>query len=337
MKILINLTLFLLGCVLLIWAINSVDTKKALELLFELGFGFFAVLLVHSLITCFDTLSWKSNFLPETTTHFSNQQLWVIRQVGEAYNIITPLGTLGGEPVKAHLLKEHCDISIKQSLASIIIAKTTFLTALIIFCIPAIYLIFDSAKIPEDFKTISFLGMTGFSLLIFLFFIFQVTGTLGKVCSWLTKKAKNNRLETFLIKLVHLDKLFSVYYEQYPKRVFISIFFAVLGWTLGLAEVYLIFYFLGFFPSFIDIWIIDAMAQLIRAGSFFIPLSIGAQEGGMVLIFSALGYPGSLGLATSLIVRVKQLTWVALGLGLGWIMTLKQSNGNLSHWSGTKD
>jgi uncharacterized membrane protein YbhN (UPF0104 family) len=68
------------------------------------------------------------------------------------------------------------------------------------------------------------------------------------------------------------------------------------------------------------------MAQLLRVGSFFIPLSIGALEGGMVLIFSALGYPGSLGLATSLIGRVKQFTWVALGIILGWFMAFKTKN-----------
>jgi hypothetical protein len=84
------------------------------------------------------------------------------------------LGALGGEPIKADLLKEHCDIRIKQSLASLIIAKNTFLIVLIIFCIPSVYLIIDTAKIPEDFKTISLIGVTGLSLLIFLFFIFQV-------------------------------------------------------------------------------------------------------------------------------------------------------------------
>jgi glycosyltransferase 2 family protein len=63
----------------------------------------------------------------------------VIRQIEEAYNTITPLGTLGGEPIKAHLLKELCNISIKQSLASLIISKTTFLTALIIFCFSGIF------------------------------------------------------------------------------------------------------------------------------------------------------------------------------------------------------
>jgi hypothetical protein len=96
-------------------------------------------------------------------------------------------------------------------------------------------LIFDSAKIPENFKTISLYRDEG---------IF----TLKKVCSYFSKKTNNNRLEIFLTKLVLLDKLFSLNYQNYPKRVFISIFFALLGWILGLAEVYLIFYFLGFSP-----------------------------------------------------------------------------------------
>jgi uncharacterized protein (TIRG00374 family) len=168
--------------------------------------------------------------------------------------------------------------------------------------------------------------MIGFSFLFFLFFIFQVTGTLGKICSWFAPKTKNDKLEVFLTKLVHLDQLFSIFYRSYPKRIFISIFLALLGWFFGLLELYLIFYFLGFSTSFTDIWIIEAMAQLVRAGSFFIPLSIGALEGGTVLIFSALGYPGSLGLAASLIGRVKQFTWIALGLSLGWLMAFKANN-----------
>jgi hypothetical protein len=115
--------------------------------------------------------------------------------------------------------------------------------------------------------------MIGFSFLIFLFFIFQVTGTLGKICSWLAPKTKSDRLEVFLTKLVHLDQLFSVYYQSYPKRIFISIFLAL-----------------------------------------------------SVIIFSALGYLGSLGLASSLIGRVKQFTWVALGLTLGWFTAFKVNN-----------
>ena len=47
---------------------------------------------------------------------FSLWSLWCIRQIGEAYNTITPLGTLGGEPVKAQLLKERHGLSLKQGM-----------------------------------------------------------------------------------------------------------------------------------------------------------------------------------------------------------------------------
>ncbi len=326
MKIFFNLALFLLGCGLLVWAINSVDTEKAIQLLFDLGWGFFAILAIYSLITWVDTLSWKYNFHPNSLKSFSNLKLWTIRQVGEAYNTITPLGTLGGEPVKAHLLKKHCDISLKQTLSSLIIARTTFLVALILFCIPGVFLILDSTSIPSDFKTVSLLGLASFTVMISLFFIFQLTGTLGNLSQWFAPKTNNQKIKSFLKKLVELDKLFSVYYRNFPKRIITSILLALLGWIIGLVEVYLIFYFLGFSPSFTDIWIIEAMAQLVKAGSFFIPFSIGALEGGMILIFSALGYPGSLGLAASIIGRVKQLTWVAFGLTLGWFMAFKSTN-----------
>ncbi|MBC8284153.1 MAG: flippase-like domain-containing protein [Nitrospinae bacterium] len=325
MKIFINLILFLLGVALLIWAINSVDMEKTLGLLMEMKFGFLAILLLYSLITWVDTISWKYNFPPEVAKAFSIRRLWVVRLIGDAYNTITPLGTMGGEPVKAHLLKEHCDISLKQTLSSLIIARTAFLTALILFCIPGIFFILNSADIPADFKTASLLGLVSFSIMIFLFFLFQITGTLGKICQWIAFKTNKPGLQNFLEKLVQLDKLFSVYYRNSHQRIFISIFYALWGWILGIGEVYLIFYFLGFSPSFIDIWIIEAMAQLVKAGSFFIPFSIGALEGGMVLIFSSLGYPASLGLAASLIGRIKQLAWVALGLTAGWLMAFKST------------
>ena len=156
--------------------------------------------------------------------------------------------------------------------------------------------------------------------------MFQLTGTLGNMSQWFIPKTTKPGLLNFLKKLVHIDSLFSVFYRKFPKRVFFSIFLAFLGWIVGLVEVYLVLYFLGFSPSFIDIWIIESMVQLVKAGSFFIPFSIGALEGGSVLIFLSLGYPASLGLAVPLIGRVKQLAWVALGLTLGWFIAFRSSS-----------
>jgi hypothetical protein len=83
-------------------------------------------------------------------------------------------------------------------------------------------------------------------------------------------------------------------------------------------ELYLTLYFLGIPVGFKAVWIIESLLQLIRAGSFFIPLSLGAQEGGLILIFTSMGMAGPLGLAVSFVRRIRELVWIGLGLLLGW-------------------
>jgi len=45
-----------------------------------------------------------------------------------------------------------------------------------------------------------------------------------------------------------------------------------------------------------------------------IPASLGALEGGYVAIFAAMGLSGALGLSYTLIRRLREATWAALGL-----------------------
>ncbi len=318
----IKLAFLILGCLLLGWAINTVDLETIPSLLKQLGGGFLVVLILYAGVTWLDTLSWKCNFRPEETELFTNWELWRIRQIGEAYNVITPLGTLGGEPLKAQLLKEHQGLSLRQAISSQIISKTTFLTGLILFFIPGIIMILNSSIISDEFKMISLVGMGVLSTCIFLFFVFQLTGILGKICHWFGQKTNMPNLKHNLKKIEHLNTLFSGFYRLYPGRVIKAVVLAFLGWILGLGQMYAILYFLGFQVSFYELWIMESLAQLVKIGSFMIPLSIGALEGGLILIFTSMGYPANLGLTVSLVARIKDLIWVGLGLALDGKMNL---------------
>jgi len=311
------------GLGLLVWAMQSVDTARVFELLVDMGYGFVLILLVFALVTYIDTIAWQYNFHPEQAVRFNLLQLWRIRQIGEAYNVITPLGTMGGEPVKAQLLKDHHGLTFKQGLASLVITKTTMLTGLITFFIPGIILIYQSDIVSAEFKTISLIGMVVFSVLIFLFFLFQVTGMLGVLASWAGRVIPALSGHAFLDQLKTLDGLMSTFYREYPDRSVKSIFYAFLGWVVGLGELYFALYFLGYDPTFRELWIIEALTQLVKVASFYIPMSLGAQEGGLVVIFIGLGLTGDLGLAVSFVRRIKDLIWVSASLLLGWSMAFK--------------
>ena len=238
------------GLGLLIWAMQSVDTTRVFELLLDMGYGFNLILLVFALVTYIDTIAWQYNFHPEQVSRFSSLQLWRIRQIGETYNAITPLGTMGGEPVKAQLLKEHHGLTFKQGLSSLVITKTTMLTGLITFFIPGIILIYQSEIVSAEFKYISLIGMVVFTILIFLFFLFQVTGMLGVLASWADRVIPALTGHAFLDQLKTLDGLMSAFYREFPDRTIKSIFYAFVGWVVGLGELYFTLYFLGYDPTF---------------------------------------------------------------------------------------
>ena len=73
----------------------------------------------------------------------------------------------------------------------------------------------------------------------------------------------------------------------------------------------------GISPS--EAWLIEAVAQLVRAGFFFVPASLGVTEAAMVLVYDALTGRPSLGFAVALIRRARELLWIAWGLWLGWL------------------
>ena len=72
--------------------------------------------------------------------------------------------------------------------------------------------------------------------------------------------------------------------------------------------------FLGHPISLIDAWIIESVAQLVRAGTFFIPASIGVQEGAFVIIGAAMSGSPTIGFAIAVVRRIREIIWMGWGI-----------------------
>lgn len=64
MKRLIKLIFLLMGVVLLVWAVRSVDLATVTALLLKMGWGFIGVVLAYGLVAWLDAISWKFAFQP---------------------------------------------------------------------------------------------------------------------------------------------------------------------------------------------------------------------------------------------------------------------------------
>src|SRR5437899_8287788 len=93
----------LLGTVLLALLVSYAGLTPVLARFQALGWAAPLVLLPYTVINVLDTNGWRCTLPGGSRIPFSS--LYLVRMAGEAVNSITPTAAVGGEPVKAHLLR----------------------------------------------------------------------------------------------------------------------------------------------------------------------------------------------------------------------------------------
>lgn len=97
-------------------------------------------------------------------------------------------------------------------------------------------------------------------------------------------------------------------------RLFISVLWRLGFRILAAGETWLALQFLGNPVSITDAIILESLGQAVRSAAFLLPGGLGAQEGGMMLIGTAVGIPPQLGLSVSLCKRIRELVIGVPGL-----------------------
>jgi uncharacterized protein (TIRG00374 family) len=83
------------------------------------------------------------------------------------------------------------------------------------------------------------------------------------------------------------------------------------GWLVGVAEVLIVFAFLGHPIGIAEALVIESLLHAIRGAAFAIPSALGAQEGGLVLLCALFAIPPEQAIALSLVRRAAD---VVLGI-----------------------
>jgi uncharacterized protein (TIRG00374 family) len=239
---------------------------------------------------------------------------------GEMVNMTTPTASVGGEPLKAYLLKQ-VGVPMKEGLASVVLAKTTMTLAQIFYILLgmsfAVWILPPFG--PAGSATLSILAtVVSVGLLLFgtvLFVVIQRRGLfislLGLLRRW---RIQIKYLETQEEKLLALDQSIQDFYTNNRPAFFQSTSTFFLGWLAEALEVYAILFFLGVPIDLTTALVIDAVSTFIKGSTSFIPGSIGAQEGGNVLLLIGFGYSELTGILFALVRRIRELIWIAIGL-----------------------
>lgn len=309
----LKILFFALGIALLIFLIYKVGIGNIYENLLSMGYKFPIIFLPFALIFLLDTLGWQYSF-----NHWFDgiklRNLYPVRWAGESINILTPSAYVGGEPVKAYILKRY-NVPLQDGLASVVVGKTVMTMAQIVFLI--IGIITATRYIPtNDYLILTVVIAVMISIpLLYFFFYWQKKGLFISISTLLERfKIKIDYLIRNKEKIESLDEKIRYFYKYRSKRLYISFFYYFFAWAAGMLEVYTILYLMGYKISFFEALIIESMVQLLKSCSFFIPGSLGVVEGGGILLFTALGLNAQVGLSYGIFRRLRELIWAGIGL-----------------------
>jgi len=263
-----------------------------------------------------EAYGWKVT-LGDIAKHVSFWRLLAIRTAGEVVNMTTPTAYVGGEPLKAYLLRKH-HVPIVEGLASVVIAKTTMTIAEVLFILVGLALAFWLLGANGSSGHTIAAALVSVGLLLFgttAFIFVQRKGLFTWILEILRKVGLRIRfLESREDQLRSLDRTILDFYTHNLPAFYASAGLYLLGWLAEALEVFVMIYFLGGPAMALSAISIGGLSVFIKGGTFFIPGSLGAQDGGNLLLLKAFGYSDVTGITFALLRRFRELVWIGVGL-----------------------
>ena len=279
----------------------------------SVGWGILLVVLARAVTVAVAGAGWwllfPSKMRPQLRTCV------LLRFVREATNVLLPLAQVGGDLIGAGLLTLYA-VPGALAAASVIVdiliqAATQFLFA--IFGLLALVALEANQALARS----AAVGIAVATLMLVGFYLAQRRGgqrILRAIVSRLTGDREWRVLGTIDAVYQNLGMIYAA-----RSNVVASAVVHLAGWAIGVAEVAIVFAFMGHPVSIGEALVIESLLHAVRGAAFAIPSALGAQEGALVVLCAAFGIPPEQAIALSLVKRAADLVLGVPGL-LGWQM-----------------
>jgi uncharacterized protein (TIRG00374 family) len=238
--------------------------------------------------------------------------LFSYRLVGYSVSYLTPTAHVGGEPIRAFLLKRE-GVDLHKAFSSVIIDKSVELMADGLFFFIGALLILNSVAIAGSTK----LFVLALSLIFILLLGLFIGGILGPRSMFVgafrfLQLHRIKRLHPLQQNLAQVEKEVERFYRT--KREYFLVMIGLIGvlWVLMFLEYRFALLIFGQLASPLQIFLI--LTGIGLAYAIPIPAAMGALELGQLGATKVLGLGAATGIALAFLVRARDLTWTVLGL-----------------------
>ncbi len=266
--------------------------------------------------------SWRIIIKGSGDCPISYWKLFKITITGFALNYATPAGLMGGEPYKIMELKPY--IGVQRASSSVLLFAMMHIFSHFWYWMTSVVL-YIAFMWPIDVYMGIVMGLVALfsGAGIYLFTKGYKSGMVVNLVNFVSKISGLKRwgkkfAETHAEDLHNIDSQIAALQGQNKRSFYASFFLEYIGRILQSFEIYFMLILFcpgeGSFMTFIKALLILAFTSLFANLLFFLPLQLGGREGGFALSTVQLGMTGQVSMSVSIICRVRELFWTAVGL-----------------------
>lgn len=320
----VQFVFFALGLAFFVWLVSRIGVRTIVIDLARTGWVFVPIVLVWGLVYITNTIAWLV-LADEGSGRLPFPRGYAISVASFAINYITPMVSLGGEPFKIAASARW--LGGDRAAASVVAFRVVHTLGQFLFWILTIPIAY--ALLPHTTTTLVVLGAAALALVIgtllltMLMRASAIEPLLARLASRFATTPLLGRLARLVLggrtSLAVVDAALVRLARERTGALAIALAAEVGGRFIAMLEYFLIARSVGLPIGYPTAVLIGGFSQLVLNLLFFIPFEMGSKEGGLYLIFQLLGLPPTLGVYTAIVSRLRELTWIAIGLLLIWV------------------
>ncbi len=325
---------FIFGLVaigLMLWKFDP-DYAELWRNIKSAGYWFPAVIFLWAIIYLMNALSWFCIINDgENRSKVSFWKIYKFTITGFALNYTTPVGLMGGEPYRIMELSPY--VGAAKATSSVLLYVMMHIFSHFWFWLFSLllFVVLYSEKVNTLALSVLLPIAVVCLLVIYLFMKGYRNGFAKRGLKMLThvpfiRNWAKRFVEEKKESIEKVDQQIAELHKQRKATFYLSLSLEFFSRIVGCLEIFFILKMMTPHVNFWDCILIQAFSSLFANVFFFSPMQLGAREGGLAIITSTLSMKSGFGVTTGLITRVRELIWIAIGLGLMKIANGKKTN-----------
>jgi len=333
----LNNLFFFLGVVACVVMLLTFDVSfvELWDHLCHAGYWLIPIIGVWIFVYGLNALAWKATIEGNIGGKMpvSFWRIYRLTITGYALNYATPVGGLGGEPYRIMELSK--DIDKQHATSSVILYAMMHFFAHFWFWFISIFIYLLLAAIG-DLPITPAIGIILGIIVVFCLLAFYLFGkgyrnglvkyVLGVIANIPGLKKWTLRLWARHSEAIeNIDRQIASLHQQDKRAFYRSLLYEYSSRVVQSSEVMFMLLLFGvdcggglsgLTLTYLHSILIVAFTTLFANLIGFLPMQLGVQEGGFVLSIAALGLSAALGIFVSIICRVREIIWIAIGMAL---------------------